>query len=375
MKNNLSNVLKKAKPYLAAILLRFLSAALVVTAKIALNHGMSPFVYSLYRFFVAAIVVAPFALHFDRKRRPQMTWPIFAKILLLGSMDSLVIPNMYFSALKYVTPTFSIAMSNVVPAFSFFFAVIFRMEKVDIRRLSSQAKILGTIVAVGGAMIMTFFGGPNLRFPWTKLEHLHNHSNSTPPSNTHQDSLKGVILTTIACICSSVSCILQAVVLKSYPVGLSLTVLVSLVGVVEGAMVALAMEWRNSCAWSLHFDFQLLVILYAGIIMSGLSYYVRGGVIKEKGPVFFTAFSPLSTVIVAIISSFALSEVFSLGKILGGVVIIIGLYLVMWGKTKDPAIDEPSNNSSQSLHVSNHQDHQQLKPTNEVSKATRDGLV
>ncbi|XP_022133541.1 WAT1-related protein At2g39510-like [Momordica charantia] len=224
MKNKLSGVLRKAKPYLAAIVLRFLAAALIVISKIAMNHGMSPFVYSLYRFFVAAIVVAPFALLFHRKRRPQMTWPIFAKILLLGSME---------------------------------------MEKVDIRRFSSQVKILGTVVAVGGAMIMTFFRGPNLRFPWTKLQDLHNNhhsNNSTSPSNTHQDSFKGVILVTISCLCSSLSCILQAVELKSYPMGLSVTVLVSLVGVVEGAVVASAMEWRNSCAWSLHFDFHLLCI-------------------------------------------------------------------------------------------------------------------
>ena len=51
--------------------------------------------------------------------------------------------------------------------------------------------------------------------------------------------------------------------LKSYPVGLSLTVLVSLVGVVEGSVIALAMEWNNPAAWSIHFDFQLLAILYA----------------------------------------------------------------------------------------------------------------
>ena len=62
----LSGALKQAKPYLAAILLRFVAAGLIVIAKIALNEGMSPQVYSLYRYCVAAIVVAPFALLFDR---------------------------------------------------------------------------------------------------------------------------------------------------------------------------------------------------------------------------------------------------------------------------------------------------------------------
>lgn len=56
---------------------------------------------------------------------------------------------------------------------------------------------------------------------------------------------------------------MQAIVLKSYPVGLIVTVLVCIVGVVEGSVVALAMEWKNPAAWSIHFDFQLLAILYA----------------------------------------------------------------------------------------------------------------
>lgn len=84
------------------------------------------------------------------------------------------------------------------------------MEKVDIRRFSSQVKIIGTAVTVGGAMIMTFVEGPKFRFPWTN-EHnsLHNHS-STPPSNVNnQDSFKGVILVTIAILGASVSCIIQ----------------------------------------------------------------------------------------------------------------------------------------------------------------------
>ncbi|KAG6602357.1 WAT1-related protein, partial [Cucurbita argyrosperma subsp. sororia] len=337
----LSGALKQAKPYLAAILLRFVAAGLIVIAKIALNEGMSPQVYSLYRCCVAAIVVAPFALLFDRRRRPEMSWCMFGKILLLGSMDSVVIPNTYFTGLKFVSPTFSIAMSNAVPALSFFFAWIFRMEKVDIRRVSSWAKILGTAVTVGGAMTMIFVRHPTLRFGWTKGADSQHHSSTA--ANNQDYRFKGVILVTISCVSSSLSCVLQAIVLKSYPVGLSLTVLVSLVGVVEGSVIALAMEWNNPAAWSIHFDFQLLAILYAGILISGLSYYVQGVVMEAKGAVFLTAFFPLSTVIVAIISSFAVSEILSLGKIVGALIIILGLYLILWAKTKDQALDKAAN--------------------------------
>ncbi|XP_031741157.1 WAT1-related protein At2g39510 isoform X2 [Cucumis sativus] len=313
----LSEVLKKeGKAYLGVIVVRIFASGLIVIAKIALNHGMSPQVYSLYRYLVASIVVAPFCFLSYRKRpRPHMTWCTFAKIILLGSIESVVVTNTYFTGLKYVTPTFSIAMSNAVPALSFFFAWVFRMEKVDVRRVSSGAKILGTAVAVGGAMIMTFVEGPKLRFPWTNRHYnSHNYPSTSSTNVNNKDSFKGVLLVTLSCLCASVSCILQAIVLKSYPMGLIVTFLVCIVGVVEGTVIAVVMEWNNPSVWSIHFDFQLLAILYAGIIISGFSYYIQGVVMEEKGPVFFTAFFPLSTIMVAIISSFAISEILSSGK-------------------------------------------------------------
>uniref|UniRef100_A0A0A0KQU7 Uncharacterized protein n=1 Tax=Cucumis sativus TaxID=3659 RepID=A0A0A0KQU7_CUCSA len=56
---------------------------------------------------------------------------------------------------------------------------------------------------------------------------------------------------------------MQAIVLKSYPMGLIVTFLVCIVGVVEGTVIAVVMEWNNPSVWSIHFDFQLLAILYA----------------------------------------------------------------------------------------------------------------
>ena len=51
-----------------------------------------------------------------------------------------------------------------------------------------------------------------------------------------------------------------------------------------------------------------------GIVCSGLAYYIQGVVMKDRGPVFVTAFSPLSMVIVAVMSSFILAEQMYLGR-------------------------------------------------------------
>lgn len=50
-----------------------------------------------------------------------------------------------------------------------------------------------------------------------------------------------------------------------------------------------------------------------GIVTSSISYYVQGLVIKSRGPVFATAFSPLMMIIVAIMGSFILAEKIFLG--------------------------------------------------------------
>ena len=50
-----------------------------------------------------------------------------------------------------------------------------------------------------------------------------------------------------------------------------------------------------------------------GIVTSSISYYVQGLVIKKKGPVFATAFSPLMMIIVAVMGSFILAEQIFLG--------------------------------------------------------------
>lgn len=49
-------------------------------------------------------------------------------------------------------------------------------------------------------------------------------------------------------------------------------------------------------------------------IHSGIAYYVMGVVIKAKGPVFYSAFNPLSTVIIAISSSIVMAEELYLGR-------------------------------------------------------------
>lgn len=82
-----------------------------------------------------------------------------------------------------------------------------RLEKVDIRKVHCQAKVLGTIVTLAGAMIMTLTRGPALNLPWTRTKNQHP-SQSATGGNT-QDFVMGALALTAACFCLSCFMILQ----------------------------------------------------------------------------------------------------------------------------------------------------------------------
>ncbi|XP_059290300.1 WAT1-related protein At2g39510-like [Lycium ferocissimum] len=295
---------------------------------------MSHFTFAVYRNAFATIVFAPFAFLLERKIRPKMTLSIFLKIMLLGLVEPVIDQNLYYTGLRYTTATFATTMCNVLPALTFLLAWILRLEKVNIKRIPSQAKIVGTAVTLGGAMIMTLIGGPTIGLPWTK-HHPNITTTATSASPIELQPIKGALFIAAGCICWSCFYNLQAITMKTYPAALSLTCLICSSGALQGTVLTLVAERGNTSIWAIHWDTKFLSYVYSGMVTSGVGYYVSGLIMKEKGPVFVTAFNPLNMVIVAILGSFILSEQLNLGRVLGGAIIVTGLYLVIWGKSKD----------------------------------------
>lgn len=69
------------------------------------------------------------------------------------------------------------------------------MEKVHIKKLRCQAKVVGTIVTVAGAMLMTLYKGHVINLVWSNNVHTNTTSN-VPQSNetSDKDWLKGSML-------------------------------------------------------------------------------------------------------------------------------------------------------------------------------------
>ncbi|KAM7254851.1 hypothetical protein ACFE04_020092 [Oxalis oulophora] len=327
---------EKLKPFIGAIFLQVGLAGMDVLCKAALNQGMSNYTLAVYRHAVATVVMAPFAFFLDKKIRPKMTLRIFIKIMLLGLLEPVIDQNLYFLGMKYTTATFAAAMYNILPAITFVMAYFSRLEMLNLRSIRSQAKVFGTATTVAGAMMMTMLKGPVLDLFWTKANTSYNNQQGAASNEPNLHHLiTGAFMITIGCFSCACFIILQAVTLETYPAELSLTTWICLMGTIEGSIAALIMERGDYSIWAISWDTKLLAFCYSGIVCSGLGYYIQGAVMKEKGPVFVTAFSPLCMVIVSIMSSIILGEQMYLGRVIGAIVIIGGLYLVVWGKAKE----------------------------------------
>ncbi|GKV45036.1 hypothetical protein SLEP1_g52165 [Rubroshorea leprosula] len=220
---------------------------------------------NVYRHAIAFLVIAPFAFFLKRNVRPQSTLPIFLRIMALGILEPVLDQNLYNVGITHTSATMRATFANMLPVITFILMIIFRLEKVNVKKFHSVA---------------------------------------------------------------------TSFTLKKYPVALSLAALVCLMGIVEGAVVSLIFE-RDMIVWRVGFNYRLLVVAYSGVICSGLAYYVQRVVIKERGPVFTTSFSPLSMIITVALGAIVLKELVHLGSILGPIFIMSELYIVVWGKSKE----------------------------------------
>ncbi|KAK9984826.1 hypothetical protein SO802_034351 [Lithocarpus litseifolius] len=84
-------------------------------------------------------------------------------------------------------------------------------------------------------------------------------------------------------------------------------------GAIGNVIVALVIE-KDKAAWAIHWDVKLLAVLYGGIGSTGLASYIQACILKDRGAVLFTAFAPISMIMVAVLSSWLLAEKMYMGS-------------------------------------------------------------
>ncbi|XWS61474.1 hypothetical protein CRYUN_Cryun07bG0128700 [Craigia yunnanensis] len=323
--------------FVAMIVVQFAYGGSNILIKIAIERGLNQFVFVVYRHIIAMFLLGPLAYVLERKERPSLSVSVFGKIFLLSSLGTTIHLNVYYAGLAYTSPTVATALSNIIPSLTFLMAVFLRMEKVKIKSASGGAKVLGALICIGGSLIFSFWrGGFQLKgFVNRPLMNIYSTNGSHGECRHGKESwIKGSALILVSYIAWSGWLILQATVSKVYPAQLSLNVLICFIASLQSSVLALFFA-RNPLLWKLEWNVQLLTIIYCGVVLSALIYYLQTWCISNKGPVFAAMFTPLLVVIVAIFSAIVFAERLHLGSLVGAFLIILGLYFVLWAKRKD----------------------------------------
>ncbi|KAF9592011.1 hypothetical protein IFM89_011594 [Coptis chinensis] len=223
----------------------------------------------------------------DGKTRPPLPFTTIMKIFVLASLGSTLNLNLYYAGLKYTSPTVATALTNVTYSWS---------------------HILNRSFTPGSALVLASNAAWSAWF------------------------------------------ILQALICKDYPANLSLNTLICFFASLQSTVLGFILD-RQATSWKLGWNVQLFTIVYCGLVNSALVYFLQTWCLNEKGQVFAAMFSPLLLIIIAIFSAIAFAERLHVGSFIGSVIIIFGLYCVLWGKSEDGSVEKEPESKESSLNT------------------------
>ncbi|KAJ1261082.1 hypothetical protein BS78_09G001100 [Paspalum vaginatum] len=328
-----------SKAYLIAIIVQLIYTGMFVFSKAAFDHGINTYVFIFYRQAAASILLLPIALVAERKNLRSLLSPrLLLKLFLLALVGITFSLNLYNVSLNFTSATVASAATNAMPAVTFCFALLLKMESVRPRSSSGAAKLAGVSLCLAGVLVIAFYLGPAL----SPVNHHHAFSTtgaaaaapSAATSSSRRTWVKGTFLIVLANMAWSLWIVLQGRLLREYPNKMLVTVAQCVFSAVQCFVAAVAAE-RDFSKWQLRLDITLLAVLYTGLVVTGVTYYLQAWCVEMKGPVFFATWTPLSFVFTMFSSSFFLSEIVHLGSIVGGILLVAGLYSVLWGKSKE----------------------------------------
>ncbi|CAN7136562.1 unnamed protein product [Brassica rapa subsp. narinosa] len=321
-------------PFAAMIAVECTTVGSSTLFKAATLRGFSFYVFVFYSYVVATLVLFTLSLIFGRKRRlPSAKSPLFFKIFLL-TLLGLTSRIAGCKGIEYSSPTLSSAISNLTPSFTFMLAVFFRMEQVMLRSSATQAKIIGTIVSISGALVIVLYKGPKLLV-------------ATSFTSFEPSWIIGGLLLALQFLLLSVWYILQTQIMEIYPEEISVVLFYNMCATLISALVCLFVE-RDLNSWKLKPGVSLVAVIYSGFFDTSLGSVIHTWGLHLKGPVYVSLFKPLSIAIAVAMASIFLGDALHLGSVVGSVILSFGFYTVIWGKAREDTTKTISD-SEQSL--------------------------
>lgn len=134
------------------------------------------------------------------------------------------------------------------------------MESVrDLKSETGMLKVMGTLICVGGALLLTFYKGP-------QISHFHSHPEALQNNNNHQSKtnnwLLGCLYAAIGASFFSMWMLFQGTLNIKYPCKYTSICLMSVFGSFQCALLSLYKR-RTVNDWVIDDRFVIFVIAYA----------------------------------------------------------------------------------------------------------------
>ncbi|KAG4911524.1 WAT1-related protein [Glycine max] len=317
--------------------------------KAATLQGMNNHVFLAYAYALATIILIPITF-FSRRSRvvpvPPLSFSIVSKIVLLGVIGSSS-QVLGYAGISYSSPALASSIGNLVPAFTFILAVICRMEKLAAKSRSSQAKVIGSIISIAGAFVLTFYKGPSIINALTHLPLLLQQPINFLKSEDESWAIAGILLIADYFL-ASVWYIVQVDILKVFPDELTTVFFYNVTATILSTTVGF-FAVPNASAWKIGLDISLISIVCSGIFGKLMSNVVYAWALYLKGPVYVTSFKPLQIVIAVAMGVMFLDDSLYIGSVVGATIVSIGLYAVLCGKAKEEIEEDVGSQESPTI--------------------------
>ncbi|KAL8216473.1 hypothetical protein R6Q57_023310 [Mikania cordata] len=252
---------------------------------------------------------------------------------------------LFIVGLGYTNPTYAAALQPSTPVYTFIIATMMGIETLNVLRIEGQAKVGGTVVCVSGALLMVLFRGPALLgYPH------HVYTQHQPMMTVGQPELPrwmffslatlgvdnwhlGVLCLIGSCVCMAALLAIQAPLLAKYPAYISITAYSYFFGTIFMVATAVIMS-SESTNWKLTWS-EVWAVAYAGSVTSALNYGLITWSNKILGPALVALNNSFQPVATGFLSTIFLGSPIYIGSVLGGLLIIAGLYLVTWARYRE----------------------------------------